>query len=203
MRLILDELSFQAEGGSALAELFSVELATPMTHWQDIWHDLFDLLLSCGVAVAEHPSAAVFRGATLTAGALATSQVFTSGEHLDLTAANLPEAAEAMAAVLRARLNDKRAGKIVLLRAENSVELDGALSRYGLPGSECRNRSTARPFVQVLPLYLRLHLLPFDPETLRQFLLLPVCPVEPDLRRKLLSALKYEEFAPYGEDVKT
>lgn len=94
-------------------------------------------------------------------------------------------------------------GKIVLLRAENSVELDGALSRYGLPGSECRNRFTARPFVQDLPLYLRLHLLPFDPETLRQFLLLPVCPVEPDLRRKLLPALKYEEFAPYGEDVKT
>lgn len=202
LRTILHELAFQAEIGSVLSGLFSIELATPLTHWQDTWHELFDLLLSCGVTVAEHPSAAVFSGTTLSAEALASSRAFTSGEHIDLTAANLPEAAEAMAAVLRARLNDKSSGKIILLRPENSVELDGALSRYGLPGSECRNRSTARPFVQVLPLYLRLQLLPFDPETLRQFLLLPVCPVEPALRRKLLSALKYEEFAPYGEDVK-
>ncbi|WP_458401180.1 PD-(D/E)XK nuclease family protein [Mailhella sp.] len=202
MRAIRDELTFQGID-SPLSGLLRVELATPLNHWQAAWHGLFDLLSSCGVAVTEHPSSTVFGDNTLKANALAESRVFTKGEHIGLEAANLPEAAEAIAAVLRSRLNDKSSEKVILLRAENSTELDGALSRYGLPSSECRNRSTARPFVQILPLYLRLQLLPFDPETLRQFLLLPVCPVEPTLRRKLLSALKYEEFAPYGEDIKT
>lgn len=202
LRLILDELSFQ-QGASALAGLICVELTTPLAYWQDVWQELFRRLLDCGVEVAEHPSASPLEGDALNGAALAASPVFNCGEHIDLAAANLPEAAEALAAVLRARLNDKSSGKIILLRAENSVELDGALSRYSLPGSACRNRSTARPFVQVLPLYLRLQLLPFDPETLRQFLLLPVCPVEASLRRKILSALKYEEFAPWGEDCTT
>lgn len=200
-RLVLDELCFQ-EGNSALSGLLHVELATPEGDWQETWKGLFRLLRACGVTVTAHSSASAFPEKILKKKDLASCPAFSSGEHIDLFAANLPEAAEALAAVFHSRLKDGHPGQLVLLRTENSVELDGALARYSLPGSECRNRSTARPFVQLLPLYLRLQLLPFDPETLRQFLLLPVNPVEASLRRKLLSALKYEEFAPWGKDYK-
>lgn len=196
LRAVIDELAFQAEGENPLRGRLSVTLATPEDCWQAPWRTLFRLLRTCGVGMEQTPP--LFPGAALTKNAVAAFPLFQSGTglHLELEAANLPEAAEALAAALRARLLEGGAGDIVLLRGENSVELDGALERHGLPGTGCRNRSTARPFVQLLPLYLRLQLLPFDPHTLRQFLLLPVCPVEAGLRRKALRALQREEFAP-------
>ncbi len=201
LRLVLEELRFQCGASSALEGLIRVRLVTPERCWQAPWRELFRLLRASGIDINEHPASSAFSGLTLTSAEAASFAVFSSPEreHIDLGAASPPEAAEALAAVLHSRFEEGTPGRIVLIRSEDSVELDGALARYGLPGTGCRNRSTARPFVQLLPLYLRLHLLPFDPETLRQFLLLPVNPLEPALRLKILRALQREEFSPESE----
>ncbi|HJD97379.1 PD-(D/E)XK nuclease family protein [Mailhella massiliensis] len=203
LRLVLDELRFLAEGTEPsfppAAALSLVELATPERHWQKPWQEMFGLLRLCGTRVEELPSPALALPEPPTAEAISILPVFAKGGHVDLSAANLPEAAEALAAALRARFDEGSHGRTVILRAENSMELDGALERHGLPDTGCRNRSTARPFVQLLPLYLRLQLLPFDPENLRQFLLLPVSPLDAALRRNVLHALQHNEFAPWSD----
>lgn len=183
---------------SALRGLLHVELATPERDWQETWKKLFDLLRARGVTVTELPSASAFPEKDLIKDTLASCPVFNDGEHIDLAAANLPEAAEALAATLRARLNDKNPGKIILLRAEQHRTRWSALSlrspRFGMPQPLYGAAFCSGPSPD-----LRLKLLPFDPETLRQFLLLPVCPVEAELRRNILHALRYTEFAPADE----
>jgi len=193
LRLILQELAFLKELGSSLAEsLNEITLVTPEAHWQAPWRELFGLLRDCGVPVCDHDAdAASFQLRHLSC----------TAERVSLTADRLSEAAEALAAVLKARHSDGTLGSIAFLRKGSSYELDGALERHGLCGTGCRERSTARPFIQLLPLYLRLQLLPFDPETLRQFLLLPVNPLPVSVRQRLLAALQRKEFSPASEEL--
>jgi len=192
LRLILQELSFLKESKASLAEsLNEITLATPEAHWQAPWRELFGLLRACGVTVGDNDAeAASFQLRNLSC----------TAERVSLTADRLSEAAEALAAVLKARHRDGTLGSIAFLRKEGSYELDGALERHGLCGTGCRERSTARPFIQLLPLYLRLQLLPFDPENLRQFLLLPVNPLPKSARLRLLAALQRREFSPAVND---
>ena len=195
LRLILQELSFCKKLGSSLScGVNSVTLATPEAHWQAPWRKLLGLLRDCGVSIMDADSeAANFQ----------LQDFSCKAERISLVSDRLSEAAEALAAVLRARLEDASLGGIAFLRREASYELDGALERNGLPGTACRERSTARPFIQLLPLYLRLQLLPFDPETLRQFLLLPVNPLPQAVCARLLRALQRQEFSPWAEGFET
>lgn len=196
MRLMLAELSVWGVSGLRL-----VQLATPEKLWEQPWRELFSLLRKSGVSVTDLTGDENTNGdRPLSAEFVSSLPVFSGqGEHFRLAATNLPEAAEALAAVLRERLRDGTLGRAVILRRDDSFELDAALERFSLPRTSCRVRSAARPYLQILPLYLRLQFLPFSPETLRQFLLLPISPLSPGLRRRLLNALRREEFSPEAD----
>lgn len=196
IRILITELSLWGISGLRL-----VQLATPEKLWDQPWHELFSLLRKNGVSVTDLTGDENTSGdRPLSAEFVSSLPVFSGkGEHFRLTATNLPEAAEALAAVLRERLRDGTLGRAVLVRGDDSFELDAALERFSLPRTSCRIRSAARPYLQILPLYLRLQFLPFSPETLRQFLLLPASPLFPSVRRRLLNALRREEFSPEAE----
>lgn len=196
MRLILTELSLWGISG-----LHLVELTTPEKLWEKPWQEMFSLLRKSGVTVNDLSTDEDTNGdRPLSVEFVSSLPVFSGrGECFRLTATNLPEAAEALAAVLRERLCDGTLGRTVMLRKNDSFELDAALERFSLPRTSCRARSAARPYLQLLPLYLRLQFLPFSPETLRQFLLLPTSPLSRGLRRRLLNALRFEEFSPEAD----
>lgn len=181
LRLILRCL----RDGWGLYGLAEVDMVTPREFWPTPWQSLFELMKREGVEFVDRPQPA---------GTFSSS---TDTQFFQLEADALSEVAEALAAVLAARGEEGGLGRTVILRQEESIELDGALDRQGLPNTGCRMRTVARPYIQMIPLYLRLQFFPFEPETLRQFLLLPVSPLDGKLARSLLVALQREEFSPY------
>lgn len=181
LRLILRCL----RDGWGLYGLAEVDMVTPREFWPTPWQSLFDLMKKEGVKFEDRPQPT---------GMFSCSS---DTQFFQLEADNISEAAEALAAVLAVRCEEGGLGRTVILRQEESIELDGALDRQGLANTGCRMRTVARPYIQMIPLYLRLQFFPFEPETLRQFLLLPVSPLDGKLARRLLAALQREEFSPY------
>ena len=178
-----------------------VSLAHPLCCWSAPWKRLFSLLKKNGVEIEEPASPAEFAenrlgaAAALLAGALPKQTAFGADDDslMILQADFTTEAAEALASTLARHRHAGDLGRVVMIRADESVELDGALRRCGLPDTGACLRAQGRAFEQILPLYLRLHLFPFDPETLRQFLLLPASPVPKFWAGRFLDALKASE----------
>ncbi len=178
-----------------------VSLAHPLCCWSAPWKRLFSLLKKNGVEVEETARLAAFAenrlgaAAALLDGAQSKQTAFGNDDDslMILQADFTTEAAEALASTLARHRHAGDLGRVVMIRADESVELDGALRRCGLPDTGACLRAQGRPFEQILPLYLRLHLFPFDPETLRQFLLLPASPVPKFWAGRFLDALKASE----------
>ena len=178
-----------------------VSLAHPVCCWGAPWKKLFSLLKKNGVEVEETSRPAAFAenrlgaAAALLAGAQPKQTAFGNDDDslMILQADFTTEAAEALASTLARHLHAGDLGRVVMIREDESVELDGALRRCGLPDTGACLRAQGRAFEQILPLYLRLHLFPFEPETLRQFLLLPASPVPKFWAGRFLEALKASE----------
>lgn len=158
-----------------------VELLEPIDCWEEPWPGFFSILTELGVNVGH--------------GTRGQAPLPMPPEFYRLDAENPSEAAQALAAALVSRQSGEL-GRVVFIRREDSFELDAALQSFGLAGTGCRLRSTARPALQLLPLFLRLHLFPFDPEILRQFLLLPLSPLDGDFAMEVMSALRFAEVLP-------
>jgi len=172
----------QLEGGWPFphAESLSLDLLPARTLWDRPWQKLFRTLEKHGIRITEQAI-------------LSESSKSGTAEIHQLEGETLAEAAEALAAMLAARKADPR--RCVIIRSADSLELDSALRRHCGASTGCRPRSTGRPYVNLISLYLRLHLLPFEPETLRQFLLLPLSPVDKETAQTFLRALNRCEAA--------
>ena len=177
-QLILSQL----EGGWPFphAESLCLDLLPARTLWDSPWQKLFRTLKERGVRITEQAI-------------LSESPESGPAEIHQLEGETLAEAAEALAAMLAARKADPR--RCVIIRSADSLELDSALRRHCGASTGCRPRSTGRPYVNLISLYLRLHLLPFEPEILRQFLLLPASPVDKETAQAFLRALNRCEAA--------
>ena len=166
----------QLKGGwpFPFAGSLSLELLPVRTLWDSPWQEFFYTLEARGVRIMEQA---------------ALTELSESGpaEIYQLEGETLAEAAEALAAMLASRKADPL--RSVIIRSSDSLELDSALRRHCGASTGCRPRSSGRPYVNLISLYLRLHLLPFEPETLRQFLLLPVSPVDKETAQAFLRAL--------------
>ena len=168
----------------------SVALAEPRDCWNREWQTLFRTLENKGVAVE--------------AGGMDSqaSPLQSPEEFFLLEGETVSEAALALAAMFHHAKEQKLdLGRTVLIRPEDSFELDTALHTFGLPGTGCRKLSAARPPCQLFALYLRHRLLPFDPEVLRHLLLLPLNPIDNDFAAEILAALRHSESLPaHGEN---
>lgn len=163
--------------------LEGIRLTEPRSCWNRLWNLLFQALAQAGVNLCE-------------AEETGDEALKLPAESFRLTAENPSEAALALAAVLARELGRQAPGRVVIIRREEDVELDTALQAFGLPDTGCRRRSVARPADQLFSLYLRLNLFAFEPELLRQFLLLPLCPLEENFAAEVLAALRVTECLP-------
>lgn len=161
------------------ADSLNVELLTARSLWDKPWKELFDELEKRGVRMSGESAAG-------------TEDGMVPEVHM-LRGDSLSEAAEALAAMLAARRGELE--RIVIIRPDESPELDSALRRRCGVSTGCRPCSSSRPYMHLVTLYLRLHLLPFDPEVLRQFLLLPLSPVDTESAAAFLRALNRSETA--------
>ena len=73
-----------------------------------------------------------------------------------------------------------------------AMQLDGCLARYGLPTMGASVSSPAHPVLQVLPLCLTLCWEPVNPQSLLDFLTLPICPIPRRAAVALAEALTKE-----------
>lgn len=80
-----------------------------------------------------------------------------------------------------------------------AMQLDGCLARYGLPTMGASVNSPAHPVLQVLPLSLTLCWEPVDPQSLLDFLTLPICPIPRRAAVALAEALTREPGLGSGE----
>lgn len=176
-------------GEWGLSGVHAVALAEPRDCWNREWQALFRTLEEKGIAVEGG-------GMEAQASALQPPEEF-----FLLEGETVSEAALALAAVFQHAKEQKlELGRTVLIRPEDSFELDTALHAFGLPGTGCRQLSAARPACQLFALSLRHSLLPFDPEVLRHLLLLPLSPIDSDLAAEVLAALRRSEALPaHGE----
>jgi len=172
-----------------LSGVHAVALAEPRDCWNREWQTLFRTLEEKGIAVEDG-------GMESQASALQSPEEF----YL-LEGETVSEAALALAAMFQHAKEQKlELGRTVLIRPEDSFELDTALHAFGLPGTGCRQLSAARPACQLFALSLRHSLLPFDPEILRHLLLLPLSPIDSDFAAEILAALRRSEALPaHGE----
>ncbi len=176
-------------GEWGLSGVHAVALAEPRDCWNREWQTLFRTLEDKGIAVEDG-------GMSSQASALPLPEEF-----FLLEGETVSEAALALAAMFQHAKEQKlELGRTVLIRPEDSFELDTALHTFGLPGTGCRQFSAARPACQIFTLSLRHSLLPFDPEVLRHLLLLPLSPVDSDFAAEILAALRSSEALPaHGE----
>lgn len=163
--------------------LEELRLAEPRSCWSRSWNALFDALVQEGVRLHEAKEPAC-------------DALKLPGESFRLEAENPSEAALALAAVLGREQRRGAPGRVLIIRREEDGELDTALHAFGLPGTGCRRRSAARPADQLFSLYLRVSLSAFEPELLRQLLLLPLCPLEETFAAEVLAALRFSEVLP-------
>ncbi|WP_437193944.1 PD-(D/E)XK nuclease family protein [Planctomicrobium sp. SH527] len=84
-----------------------------------------------------------------------------------------------------------------------AMQLDGCLARYGLPTMGASVSSPAHPVLQVLPLCLTLCWEPVDPQSLLDFLTLPICPIPRQAAVALAEALTNEPGLGSGAWEKT
>jgi hypothetical protein len=95
----------------------------------------------------------------------------------------------------------------VLIASTDSLpRLNDALTQLDLPKLAAKDRTTTGSLSQLLPLALRLHWLPFDPQAWLEFLLHPVCPVPGKVRFRLANAINDRPGrgnAPWREAIAT
>ncbi|NLT71367.1 MAG: PD-(D/E)XK nuclease family protein [Verrucomicrobiaceae bacterium] len=93
---------------------------------------------------------------------------------------------------------------VLIASADSLPRLNDALVHLDLPRFAAREGTTAGSLSQLLPLALRLHWLPFDPQAWLEFLLHPVCPVPGKVRFRLANAIHDRpgrENAPWREAI--
>lgn len=78
---------------------------------------------------------------------------------------------------------------VLVAPAESRARLNDALRQLDLPTVSAQASSLSGTLPQLLPLALRLHWAPFDPQAWLEFLLHPVCPVMATLRYRLARAI--------------
>ena len=173
----------------------TVELVEEAACWPPVWQKVFALLQTQQTAVHAAAAEASPTGDT----ALARIAAALRG-HTRIDCASLPHDAsfrllrantqlEAMEAVTVLGIQEPPA---VILRAPDNVLLDAAFMKYGLPATGSHRLSPSRAAVQLLSMFLRLQLLPFDPARMHQFLALPFSPIPTEAARLLAHALECE-----------
>lgn len=93
---------------------------------------------------------------------------------------------------------------VLIASADSLPRLNDALVQLDLPRLASKDRTTAGSLSQILPLALRLHWLPFDPQAWLEFLLHPVCPIPGKVRFRLANAINDRpgrENAPWREAI--
>lgn len=172
-----------------------VELVEDKGCWQPVWQKLFSLLQSQHTFVHPAEAEAAPAGGTAIAHIAAALQ-----KHTRIDCAALPQddsfrilrattQVEAMEAVTVLGIQEPPS---VVLRTPDNVLLDATFMKYGLPAAGSHRLSSGRAAVQLLPMFLRLQLLPFDPALMHQFLLLPFSPISKEAACLLAHALERE-----------
>ncbi|HBJ37489.1 MAG TPA: hypothetical protein DDZ51_22590 [Planctomycetaceae bacterium] len=101
-------------------------------------------------------------------------------------------AVEFVAATLATNPSELSRTVIVCEDDNLAMQLDGCLSRYGVPTMGASACSKAHPVLQVLPLSLTLCWDAVDPQSLLDFLTLPICPIPRHAAVSLAEALAGE-----------
>jgi len=78
---------------------------------------------------------------------------------------------------------------ILIASADSVPRLNDALIQLDLPKLAARDQTTAGSLSQLIPLALRLHWLPFDPQAWLEFLHHSVCPIPAKVRLRLANAI--------------
>lgn len=186
----------EVERTDALPEPLAIRVAAPEAALDPILRRVLAALARRGAAIepvaAELPAAPegtdlgrLQRALLASAAGGPAATLAGDGSVLVLEADTALEAAELAAAYLRSR--PLANATVVAGRDARALEL--ALARNALPAIGADERSRWRPALQILPLRLALAFAPRDPFRAAELLMLPVSPVPPDARRRLLDAL--------------
>ncbi|MBB3208920.1 CRISPR/Cas system-associated exonuclease Cas4 (RecB family) [Rhodopirellula rubra] len=152
--------------------------------------------LSCSEGRSLHQAQSIVRG-----GAIETIELDDSLRYVHTLSQSA--AIEFVAATLAE--NKAELSRTIVVCEDDSLamQLDGCLTRYGLPTMGASVSSPAHPVLQVLPLCLTLCWEPVDPQSLLDFLTLPICPIPRKAAVALAEALTEEPGLGSGAWEKT